>query len=87
MIICIALASVILIYNGWLVARGVNGWIHAANLLGTISRERPGSVKLAEPSDPYGGTRCVSGTPGEFFKDAACRVRFEETYKYAMWAW
>ena len=35
----IALTTLILIYNGWLVARGVNGWTHTSAVLGTIGRD------------------------------------------------
>ena len=38
-VICVALTSLILIYNGWLVARGVNGWIDAPS--GLVSRCSP----------------------------------------------
>ena len=38
-LISIAFTAVILIYNGWLVARGVNGWTHTASVLGTIGRD------------------------------------------------
>lgn len=36
---CVALTAVILIYNGWLVAHGVNGWTHTASVVGTIGRD------------------------------------------------
>jgi len=36
---CLALTSLILIYNGWLLARGLNGWTHTVNVVGTIHRD------------------------------------------------
>ena len=36
---CLALTSIVLIYNGWLVARGLNGWTHTVSVLGAIHRD------------------------------------------------
>jgi moderate conductance mechanosensitive channel len=36
---CVALTAVILVYNGWLVARGVNGWTLTLTALGTVGRD------------------------------------------------
>ena len=37
--IAVTLSAVILIHNGWLIARGVNGWTHTTTVLGTIDRD------------------------------------------------
>ena len=38
-VISVALTALILIYNGWLIAGGVNGWTHTARLLETVDRD------------------------------------------------
>ena len=47
---CLALTSIIVIYNGWLLARGLNGWTHTAGVLGAVDRDvwMPLSITIAK---------------------------------------